>query len=175
MSKYVKGLLKDQFRKAFEEVDSFVVVSTKGIDGNNNNMLRGALKDKGITMKVVKNSMMRKALSELEKEDARSLFDAGPCTVVYGGDGVVDAAKELSSWGKKLKTLEFLGAYLDGEVLDSEAAKGLSKMPSRSELQGEIATLAMSPGRTVAGAISGPGGIIAGCVKGLIDKLEDAA
>lgn len=175
MSKYVKGLLKEQFSKAFEEVDSFIVVSTKGIDGNNNNMLRGALKDKGITMKVVKNSMMRQALSGFDREDACSLFEEGPCTVVFGGDGVVDAAKELSQWAKKLKVLEFRGAYLDGEVLDGEAAKELSKMPSRTELQGEVAMLAMSPGRRVAGAIAGPGGIIAGCVKGLIDKLEEAA
>jgi hypothetical protein len=57
-----------------------------------------------------------------------------------------------------------------------DEAEGLSKLASRPELQGQIVMLAQSPGACVAGAIIGPGGIVAGCIKGLIEKLEkDAA
>jgi large subunit ribosomal protein L10 len=175
MSKFVKNLLQEQYRNKFEGLDTFIVVNTKGITGNDNNALRGALSEKGVKLAVVKNSMMCKALDEMGLEKAKTLFAEGPCTVAYGGESIVDAAKELVEKAKKIKALEFSGAFLDGEVLGAEAAKDLSKLPTKAELQGEVTMLAMSPGRRIAGAVAGPGGIIAGCVKGLIEKLEKEA
>jgi len=174
MSKYVKGLVKDELVKRFEGVNDFVVVSLTGIDGNDNNEMRGDLKGKGIGLSVVKNSLMRSALEGLGATAAVSLFLAGPCAVAYGGDSVVDVAKELSEWAKKATTLDMRGAYVDGVVMDGDGAKALAKMPNRVELQGQVVTLVKSPGASLAGAIAGPGGAIAGCIKSLIEKLEES-
>ena len=106
---------------------------------------------------------------------ASSLFLAGPCTVAYGGDSVVDIARECDDWAKKVEAIEFKGAFVDGLVIDEEGAEALSKLPNRSELQGMILILAQSPGANVAGAVAGPGGVIAGCIKSLVEKLEEAA
>ena len=175
MSKFVKGLYKEQFESKFADIDSFVIVATKGMDGNDNNALRGELKEKGIRLTVVKNSIMRNAMDTLGKAAAVSLFMSGPCTVAYGGDSVVDVAKELETLMKKYKVVELKGAFVDGEALDADKAKALAKMPSRIELQGEVVMLANSPGRRVASAIASPAGNIAGCIKSLIEKLEEAA
>ena len=174
MSKYVKGLLQAELkdRMVQEDISDFLVVSIKGIDGNQNNTLRGELLKKNVKMQVVRNSLFKKALSELDMDSAKELFE-GPCTLVYGGDSIVDAAKEIVDWKKKIKVLEIKGAYLDGEALDEEDTKELSKMPNRAELQGQIASAAMSPGGILAGAIASPGGIIAGCIKAIADKEED--
>jgi len=172
MSKYVKGLVKDALVKKFDGVNDFVVVSLTGIDGNDNNEMRGDLKGKGIGLSVVKNSLMRGALEKLGATAAVSLFLAGPCAVAYGGDSVVDVAKELAGWAKKAKTLDMRGAYVDGVAMDGDGAKALAKMPNRVELQGQIVMLATSPGARLAGAITGPGGAIAGCIKSLVEKLE---
>ena len=175
MSKFVKELFKTELEQKFTDVDDFLVVVTKGLSGNENNEMRGVLKEKGIKLSVVKNSVMRRALESLEMSAATELFMAGPCTVAYGGDSIVDVAKEFSDQAKKLSVLEFSGAFVDGTVVDAKGAEALSKMPSRVELQGEIIILANSPGRTVAGAIAGPAGAIAGCIKSLVEKLEEAA
>ncbi|MCK5174525.1 MAG: 50S ribosomal protein L10 [Planctomycetes bacterium] len=175
MSKYIKELLQKELEEKFADVDDFLVVATKGVDGNTNNEMRGILKEKGIRLAVVKNAMMRRAMDKLGRSSSVELFTSGPCTVAYGGDSVVDVAKELAVWVKKTGAVEVRGAYVDGAALGTAAAELLAKMKSRSELQGEVLMLAMSPGRRVAGAIVGPGGIVAGCVKGLIEKLEDAA
>jgi large subunit ribosomal protein L10 len=175
MSKFVKELLKLEIEKKLGDVEDFVVVITKGLGGNDNNEMRGVLKEKGIKLKVVKNSAMRQALDSLGKAAAVSLFLEGPRAVAYGGDSVVDVAKEMSECIKKYNVIEFSGAFVDGVAVDAAGTVALSKMPSRIELQGEIVFLAKSPGSNVAGAIAGPAGAIAGCIKTLVEKLEEAA
>ena len=103
MSKFVKELLERELAKKFAEVEDFLVVETKGVSGNENNEMRGVLKAKGIKLTVVKNAMMRRALSSQAKSLATSLFESGPCTVAYGGDSVVDVAREIANGAKRLK------------------------------------------------------------------------
>ncbi len=175
MSKYVKGLLQQELERKFEGVSEFLVVEVRGVDGNENNEMRGVLKEKGIHLSVVKNAMMCRALESLEISGAKDLFLAGPSAIAYGGDSVVDVAKGINEWAKKIDAVKFKGAYIDGSVVDAQGAEALSKMKSRVELQGDVVMLANAPGANLAAAIAGSGGIIAGCIKTLVEKLEEAA
>lgn len=176
MSKLVKELIQSEYESKMDGVSSFVVVSTKGMTGKDNNLMRGELSKKAVRMMVVKNSLMRRALDKLGAATAASLFMAGPCTIAFGGDSVVDVAKDMVDYSKKYKVIELKGALIEGEVMmGEEGVKTLSSMPSRAELQGTVVMLAMSPGRRISGAAMGPGGIIAGCIKALADKLEKEA
>ncbi len=175
MSKYVKELLQKELAGKFAETEHFLVIETKGVSGNENNEMRGALKEKGIRLTVVKNALMRRALEGTDRSAAVSLFLAGPCTVASGGDSIVDVAKEIAGWGKKVKAIQLKGAYIEGDVMDAEEAKALAKMPNRAQLQGTVAMLAASCGANVAAAIASGGSIIAGCVSSLVEDLEKEA
>ncbi len=54
---------------------------------------------------VVKNSLFAGALRDRKMDGAAPLF-SGPSAVVYGGDSIVDIAKEMLVWAKTLKTIE---------------------------------------------------------------------
>jgi large subunit ribosomal protein L10 len=174
MSKSVKELLTKELESKFKGVSDFMVLDITGVDGITNNNLRGKFREKGIKLTMVRNAMMRQAMKSLDKTNAMGLFLTGSCTVAYGGDNIVDVAREVAAIPKKI-TVKIRSAYVEGTVLGADAAQSLSKMKSRAELQGEIVMLANSPARRLASAIISPASKIAGCIKTLADKEEKTA
>jgi large subunit ribosomal protein L10 len=174
MSKRVKNLITAELQNKFKGADAIVVVDYTGIDSKTTGEVRKALREKKVKMTVVRNAMASKALEAVGLKGAKDLLK-GTNAVVYGGESIVDVAKELVEQQKKVEKLIIKGAIVEGRLLDSKSAKELAKFPSKKELQAMIVGQILGPGRKIAGQLKGTAGKIAGQVKSYIEKKEKEA
>jgi large subunit ribosomal protein L10 len=172
MSKPVKELVVADYRKRFGDLEGALVVDIRGINANDNNALRMNLATKEIRVTVVKNTLARQSFAGTRLEGLSRVLD-GPAAIAYGGTSVVDVARALVEWAKKIDKLSLKGAILDGEVYSGAAGvKRLSTFPTRVEAQAKVVQLILSPARNVVGAAVSPGARVLAIVKEITDRLE---
>lgn len=174
MSKPVKNLITEDYKRRFDGVSGAVLVDVRGIESNDNNSFRTDLAGKDIKVTVVKNSQAKRAFEGTDLQGLSDMLD-GPSALVYPvteETSVVNVARELVDWAKKLEHLEFRGAILDGIMFGPDQIEALSKYPTKEEAQAKVVTLLLSPARNLVGAVAAPAGNIAGILKTIQDKLE---
>ncbi|MCK4850301.1 MAG: 50S ribosomal protein L10 [Phycisphaerae bacterium] len=170
----IKTLLVKELVEDWQGLQTLVVVCPIGLDALVSNQLRASLTSKNIKMTVVKNSVARLALSQLDLAPAAELLDA-PSAICYGGESVVDIARELVDWSKKVDAFRIRGAFLEGQLFSAEQVHKLAAMLNRVELLAQIAGLIASPAGRIASTLTSLGGRIAGSIKTLAEKLAQQA
>ncbi len=159
MSKYVKELVTRDIQRRLDGVQDAVLVNTVGMDAITTNELRSELAEKNITMFVVKNSLARRAT---EGTSLAPAFEgaSGPVAVCYGAEDFVSLVKEVVRLDKddeKYDKFTAAGAVMDGEHLDADGVKAVSKWPSRDEQISLLVGQILGPGATLSAAMLGPG------------------
>lgn len=172
MSKPVKDLVTNEYKELFGNADGACVVSVIGLDAISTNKLRGELRAKNLNLKVIKNSLARRAFGDGPLAALGTAL-TGPCALVTGGESVIDVAKALVDLKKTFPQIELKQGVFGGDT-DLIDLERLASMKSRTELIGEVAMLVVSPGRNIAGCVAGPASLIAGCIKAIADKEEAA-
>lgn len=172
MSKPVKEMVIEDYKRRFHDLEGALVVDIRGIPANQNNELRTALHEQSIKVTVVKNSLARKAFDGTALEALGPMLD-GPSALAYGAESVVDVARVIVDWAKKVEHLSLKAAILDGEVFDGEeGVKRLSSFPTREEAQAKVVQLALTPAQNLVGCAVSPGAKLLGVVKTIEERLE---
>ena len=175
MSKAIKDMLVDDLKHRLREVGDVIVVSLGKLDAQKTTALRQSLRKKQIHLQLVKNSLARMATSGTPLAPAFEKAE-GMLAIAWGGEDVVDLAKELDRLAgvKDYEGFECRGGALDGARLEPGDVKKVAKWPTRTEqlslLSGQISSLAA----TLSGQILSAGGGLAGQIKSRIEDLEKA-
>ena len=175
MSKQMKSMLVDDLKGRLGGVGDLIVVSLGRLDAQKTTQLRQALRKKKIQLQLVKNSLARMATSGTPLAPAFEKAE-GMLAIAWGGEDVVDLAKELDriSGDKQFEGFECRGGALDGGRLGADDVKRVAKWPTRGEqlsiLSGQISSLAS----VLAGQILSAGGTLAGQIASRVEDLEKA-
>ncbi len=102
--------------------------------------LRARLRETSAEMKVVKNTLTRRAAAAAGFDGLDELLE-GPTGLIFCAEDPVGPAKALKAFQKDHPELIVRGGYLDGEVLDGEATLKLAELSSREELLAKLAGL----------------------------------
>ncbi len=172
MSKPIKNMIVDEYRKRFAEIDGAVLIEVSGMAATADAKLRAQLRGSNVRVSIVKNTLAKRAFQGTPLEPLTHGLK-GPRAVVYGKTSVVAIARELVQSAKKNDKLGLRGACIDGTWFDgAEGVTRLSKYPTREEAQAQVVALVLSPARKVAGSIVAPGRKVLGIVKEIESRLE---
>lgn len=112
----------------------------RGLSVSEISELRTKLREANAEMKVVKNTLTRRAASKAGMEGINDLL-VGPTGLILCAEDPVGPAKVLKAFAKDHPGLTVRGGFLDGEVLDEVAAIKLADLESREELLEKMAGL----------------------------------
>ena len=147
----------------FESAASVVIVDYRGLTVEEVTNLRKQLREAGVEMKVIKNSILSRAAKKVGLDGLDEVF-TGPTAVAFSKDDVVAPAKIIDEFAKDAKALEIKGGVIEGKVSSVEQITALAKLPNREGLLSMLLSVLQAPVRNVAYA-----------VKAVAEKNEEVA
>jgi large subunit ribosomal protein L10 len=135
------GALKADLAKA----TSLVLADFRGISVKNDTSLRREFRTNGCKYKVVKNTLLGKAVAGTPMEGLEKLF-VGPTAIAYSFEDPAAPAKIATKVAKGEEKFVIKGGYVDGKPLDLKGVEALSNLPGKDELRATfLATLLAVP------------------------------
>lgn len=171
MNREQKKEVIDALASQLRETNSFYLADASGMTVADVNRLRRVCHEKGIRLKVAKNTLIEKALdsTEMDFSEIKELLK-GPTAIIFTETANLPAKviKQFRGDGEKpvLK-----GAYIDSAVfIGDDKLDALTKLKSKEELVGEVILLLQSPIKNVVSALQSGGQTLAGLVKTLEER-----
>jgi large subunit ribosomal protein L10 len=141
------------------------------------NRFRRLCFERGVTMQVVKNTLIKKALEDTPADkNYNAIFDAlhGPTALLTSNNEEAPAnslAKMLKEFRRGGERPKLKAAYIDTAVfIGDDQLDALTKLKSKQDLLGEVLGLLQSPARNLVSALQSGGSTIAGLVKALEER-----
>jgi len=175
MNRAEKTAMIEELKEKFSSSDFFYITDSSTLTVEKVNELRGLCFEKGIEMKVVKNTLAQKALEAAPEEKGYApLYEAlkGPTALMFT-DVANAPARLIKDFRKKDERPLIKAAYIDTAVyLGDDQIKALSELKSKEELIGEVIGLLQSPAKNVISALKSGGSTLSGLLKALEERGE---
>ncbi len=160
-------------KERFSQYDNFYITNTESLTVEQVSKLRRLCFEKNVTMQVAKNTLIKKALEQLDAERYAGTFDVlHGVTALMFSESAKEPAMILTDFRAAAKTeLPTLkAAFIDGSVfVGNESLEALRTLKSKNELIGEVIGLLQSPAKNVISALNA-GSKLASLVKALEDR-----
>jgi len=177
MTREEKKSIIESLTDKFKETPHFYITDASGFSVAQVNAFRRMCYEKGVEYKVYKNTLIKKALENLEVDytDFSKETLVGFSGVIFSKETSNLPAKVLIDFRKKQGKKEtrplFKGASIAGDqFLGEQTLEMLSKLKSKEELIGEIIGLLQSPAKNVISALQSGQNTLAGLVKTLSER-----
>lgn len=131
--------------------------------------LRRRLRAAGVEYVVVKNTLMRRALTDAQREGLEPHL-TGPTALVLGGADAAGAAKVLADFAKEFEKPAVKVGLVEGKALTPVQVARLAALPSRTELYARLGAALQAPLAGFAGSLYGVLYAMVGALEALKNK-----
>jgi len=173
MTREEKSTIINDLKEKFANNTYFYIADSSKLTVEQVNNLRALCYEKGVEMKVVKNTLAQKALEQDTSERGfEGLYQAlkGPTTLLFSETGNVPA-KLIKEFRKTHDRPVLKAAYIDSDIfIGDDQVDVLASLKSKEELIGDIVILLQSPIKNVLGSVQSAGQTISGLLKALEER-----
>jgi large subunit ribosomal protein L10 len=173
MTKAEKTAVIEALKEKLEGVQYFYLADSSTLTVEQVNKFRGLCFEKGIEMKVMKNTLIRKALENSpEERKFEGLYDSlkGHTAILFSEVANVPA-KVLKDFRKDHEKPVLKAAYIDTDIfIGDEQIEALADLKSKEDLIGEIIALLQSPAKNVISSLQSGGQTLVGLLKALEER-----
>ena len=139
-----KKTIVDDIKKRLDGSAYLIVADYTGMKVGEFAELRNRLTGVKAKFTVTKNTMLKRALKELERPEIEGALD-GPTAIVYGEQDISQAAKILKNFKAEFEKPKIKIGILDRSILEKVQFEVLPALPSREVLLSQLLGVLQAP------------------------------
>ncbi|MCB0478321.1 MAG: 50S ribosomal protein L10 [Crocinitomicaceae bacterium] len=172
MTSKEKSQYVDELVAELNEAGVFYLADTSELTVESVNALRRTCFKNNIKLRVVKNTLLKKAMEQITDKNFGELTSvlAGPTSIMYSEIGNAPA-KVIKDFRKKHSKPILKGAFIEEAIfIGDNQVDFLTSIKSKEELLGDIIMLLQSPAKNVVSGLQSGGNKLSGILKTLSEK-----
>jgi large subunit ribosomal protein L10 len=154
MSKTERQAMVESLADELKQSPNLYLTDFTGLDVLHMTEFRSRLRSAGVRYRVVKNTLMQRALAGSGVAGLEEHLN-GPTGLVLAGDDPVTAAKVLADFVKEHERPAIKIGVVDGKTVTPAEVKHLASLPPRDVLLSQFAGALESPVTQLAGMMNG--------------------
>ena len=168
-----KALVIETLREWVKSSPYLIVLDYTGMKVSEFSELRGRLRKVGAAVKVVKNTLFKRAMGAASMTGLDQDF-VGQTAIVAGGKDAPAAANVIKTFKSEFTRPILKAGMMDGQLLGTKELLVLADLPSMDVLRGKILGVITAPASTLVRLLAEPGARLARVVRSKADAVPAA-
>ncbi len=169
-----KKVLVGEVAEVAKTALSVVAAEYRGLTVTQMTDLRAKARASGVYMRVVKNTLARKAFAGTAFEPVGPKLK-GPLLLAFSKDDPGAAARVVKAFAKDNEKLVATLVSLGGEVLPGKDLEKVATLPTKDQARSQLLGLLVSPAQQLAAVIAAPATDLARVIAAFADKRKGEA
>jgi len=153
-NKSEKAEVVAQVKDMLENAVAVYLADYSGITVEEVNNIRNDFRKEGVQYKVLKNTLVKRALDEAGKYDKLADHLVGMTGYIFASDNPVIPAKIIKKYFDEKQKFSLKACYIEGQYYDGSRLNELASLPSKKELIAGILGSIEAPISGIVGAIN---------------------
>lgn len=154
MEKKAKAQIVEELKDKFKRAGATFIADYKGMKAVEMNEIRKGLREASIDLKIVRNTLARRAIAGTPLESISTKL-VGISAIVFAYKDAAAAAKLLTQFAKDRPNLKLRMGTLGAKEIGPAEIRGLAELPSREVLLGRLLGSMQSPASGFVRVLSG--------------------
>ena len=173
MTREEKNQLIDSLAEQLAENNNIYLADISNLDSEFTHNLRALCFKKDVQLRIVKNTLLKKAMEKVDK-DFEAFYEilSGPTSVMFAEAGNTPA-KLIKEFRKKSDRPILKGAYIEEMTyIGDDQLDFLASIKSKNELIADVVALLQSPLTNVMSQLNSGSNILTGVLKTMAERSE---